>query len=163
MGRPRRYAPEERERAVRLVAEHAPRHDSQWAAIRSVAEKIGCSSETLRHWVRQVERQVGNVGLQLDPNLIIKGLDKVYDLAVEGVEDSPILKSAREIGDQYSASHGSLDQRARRLVRFEIGAGGTIRRFGGRAFTVAAGTRASTSSRPTRRPRWAATPCSASP
>ena len=125
MGRPRRYAPEVRERAVRLVAEHARRHDSQWAAIRSVAEKIGCSSETLRHWVRQVERQVGNVWSQLDPNLIMKGLDKVYDLAVEGVEDSPILKSAREIGDQYSASHGSLDQRARRLVRWQVTKAGT--------------------------------------
>ena len=59
MGRPSRYAPEVRERAVRLVFEHEDQHDSQWAAIRSVAAKIGCTSETLRHWVRQAERDQG--------------------------------------------------------------------------------------------------------
>ena len=59
MGRPRKYSPEVRERAVRLVFDHEHQHDSQWAAIRSVAEKIGCTAETLRHWVRQAERDVG--------------------------------------------------------------------------------------------------------
>ena len=58
MGRPRKYSPEVRERAVRLAFDHEHQHDSQWAAIRSVAEKIGCTAETLRHWVRQAERDV---------------------------------------------------------------------------------------------------------
>ena len=53
MGRPKSFPAEVRERAVRMVLEHAPEHDSQWAAIGSIAEKIGCSAETLRKWVRQ--------------------------------------------------------------------------------------------------------------
>lgn len=52
--------PEEvRERAVRLVFEQQDEHGSQWAAIRSVADKIGCTAETLRNWVRAAERDQG--------------------------------------------------------------------------------------------------------
>jgi transposase len=54
-----RYSPEVRERAVRLVFEHQGEHDSQWAAIGSIAGKIGCTAETLRRWVRQAERDQG--------------------------------------------------------------------------------------------------------
>ena len=54
-----RYAPEIRERAVRMVLEHAGDHDSQWEAIGSIASKIGCTAETLRKWVRQAERERG--------------------------------------------------------------------------------------------------------
>ena len=54
-----RYSPEVRERAVRLVFEHQGEHDSQWAAIGSIAGKIGCTAETLRRWVRQAERDRG--------------------------------------------------------------------------------------------------------
>ena len=57
MGKQGRYSPEVRERAVRLVFEQQGEHESQWAAIVSVAEKIGCTSETLRKWVRAAERQ----------------------------------------------------------------------------------------------------------
>src|SRR4051812_3688833 len=55
----RRYAPEVRERAVRLVFEQQHEHASQWAAIVSVAGKIGCTPETLRSWVRRVEVDEG--------------------------------------------------------------------------------------------------------
>jgi transposase len=54
-----RYSPEVRARAVRMALEHAGEHASQWAAIGSIAGKIGCTAETLRGWVRQAERDQG--------------------------------------------------------------------------------------------------------
>ena len=54
-----RYSPEVRARAVRMVLEHQGDYASQWAAIGSIASKIGCAGETLRRWVRQSERDQG--------------------------------------------------------------------------------------------------------
>lgn len=48
MARPSRYSPEVRERAIRMVREHGSEHPSQWAAIASIASKLGCTPETLR-------------------------------------------------------------------------------------------------------------------
>src|SRR4051812_4687026 len=53
------YSPEVRARAVRMVFDHQGEHASQSAAISSIAAKIGCAPETLRHWVRQAERDQG--------------------------------------------------------------------------------------------------------
>ena len=47
-----RFAPEVRERAVRLLWDHEKEYPSRWAAVKSIAEKVGCSSEALRSWVR---------------------------------------------------------------------------------------------------------------
>jgi transposase-like protein len=59
MKKPVEFSPEVRQRAVGLVAEARGSHPSQWAAITSVAGKIGCTPQTLHTWVRQHERDTG--------------------------------------------------------------------------------------------------------
>ncbi len=59
MNTKKRYSPEVRERAVRLVFEHRGDYESEWAAIGSIASKIGCTPETLRKWVRRSETDQG--------------------------------------------------------------------------------------------------------
>ena len=104
MGRPSRYSPEVRERAVGLVFDHEQRHDSQWAANRSVAEKIGCSSETLRHWIHQAERDEGR-----RPRLTTEERQRLTVLERENRE----LKRANEILRKASAffAQAELDRR----------------------------------------------------
>src|SRR4051794_2413448 len=76
-GTSRRYAPEVRERAVRLAFEHQDGHESQWAAIVSVAAKIGCTPETLRTWVRRSEVDDGRrPGLRSDEREQLKQLER---------------------------------------------------------------------------------------
>src|SRR5690242_14901932 len=94
MARASKYAPELRERAVRMVFDHAHEHPSQWATIRSVAEKIGCTVEALRRWVRQAERDGGTrPGLTTDERAELKRLQR------ENAE----LKRANEILKTASA------------------------------------------------------------
>ena len=77
MAKGTRFSPEVRERAVRLVHEQVPQHESQWAAIRSVASKMGCSPETLRKWVRQGERDAGvRPGQTTDEQARVKALER---------------------------------------------------------------------------------------
>ena len=60
MGKETRFSSEVKERAVRLVYEQQKESSlSQWAIICSVASKIGCSAETLRHWIRKNEIDTG--------------------------------------------------------------------------------------------------------
>ncbi len=71
------YSPEVRARAVRMVLEHQSDHPSQWAAMTSIASKIGCTAETLRKWVRQVERDQGlRVGTTTEERDRLKALER---------------------------------------------------------------------------------------
>ena len=77
MARPVKYSPEVRERAVRMVLEHRDEHESEWSAMKSIAAKIGCTTETLRKWVRQAERDAGTrPGLTTDEKRRLKELER---------------------------------------------------------------------------------------
>ena len=104
MARPSRYSAEVRERAVRLVLDGQHDHGSQWASIRSVAEKMGCTPETLRKWVRQAERDRG-----VRPGLTTAEREQLGDLQRENRE----LKRANEILRKASAyfAQAELDRR----------------------------------------------------
>jgi len=72
-----KFSPEVVERAVRMVFEAREQYPSQWAAIESIAGKIGCTAETLRRWVRQTERDQGlREGLSTAEQDRIKALER---------------------------------------------------------------------------------------
>jgi transposase-like protein len=72
-----KFSAEVRERAVRMVFEHRTEHTSQWAAIVSIAAKIGCTAQTLSNWVRQAERDQGKrLGPTTDDRERIKALER---------------------------------------------------------------------------------------
>ncbi len=106
MPRPSKYSPELRERAVRLVHELAHEHPSQWAAMRSVAGKLGCTVEALRRWVRQAERDQGQ-----RPGLTTDERQRLRDLERDNFE----LKRANEILRKASAyfAQAEFDRRAK--------------------------------------------------
>jgi len=77
MSKSKRYSPEVRERAVRMVFEHQSDHDSQWATMVSIASKIGCTPETLRKWVRRAETDQGRrEGVTTDDRERLKALER---------------------------------------------------------------------------------------
>ena len=104
MSRKSRYSPEFRERAVRMVFDHQAEYGSQWAAMSSIAAKVGCTAETLRKWVRQFEQDQGiREGLSSDERERLKALER----------ENRELKRANEILRQASAyfAQAELDRR----------------------------------------------------
>jgi transposase-like protein len=89
-----RYPAEVRERAVRLVFEQQPSHRSQWAAIEAIAAKLGCTPNSLREWVRKVERDSGLRG-----GMTTADRERLKELERENRE----LKRANEILRRASA------------------------------------------------------------
>jgi transposase-like protein len=99
-----RFSPEVRDRAVRMVVEHRSEHASQWAAIVSIAAKIGCTAETLRRWVHEAERDAGTrPGLTTDERERLKALER----------ENRELRQANEILRKASAyfAQAELDRR----------------------------------------------------
>jgi transposase-like protein len=77
MNKSKKFSPEVRERAVRLVQEHREEYPSRWAAVESIAPKIGCVPQTLLEWVKRVEVDAGaRPGVTTAETLRIKELER---------------------------------------------------------------------------------------
>ena len=99
-----KYSPEVRERAVRMVQEHRGEYPSLWAAIESIAPKIGCVPQTLHEWVRKHEVDTGmRDGVTSDERERLKTLER----------ENKELRKANEILKLASAffAQAELDRR----------------------------------------------------
>ena len=101
-----KFSPEVRTRAVRMVLDHASEHPSRWAAVTSIAAKIGCTPQTLNEWVKKAEVDSGRKpGLTSDMAARMKALER----------ENRELRQANEILRKASAyfAQAELDRRVK--------------------------------------------------
>jgi transposase len=101
-----KFSPEVRSRAVRLVLDHEHEHPSRWAAIISIAAKIGCTPQTLLEWMKKAEVDAGRrAGVSTDVAEKLKALER----------ENRELRQANEILRKASAyfAMAELDRRSK--------------------------------------------------
>ena len=99
-----KFSPEVRTRAVRLVPDHESEHNSRWAAVTSIAAKIGCTAQTLHEWAKKADRDSGRTpGIPTDVAEKLKALER----------ENRELRQANEILRKASAyfAQAELDRR----------------------------------------------------
>ena len=100
-----KFSSEVRARAVRMVLDHEGEHASRWAAVSSIAAKIGCTAQTLHEWVKKAERDSGvRAGVPTDVATKLKALER----------ENRELRQANEILRKASAYFDGVDAPARR-------------------------------------------------
>ena len=104
MNKSNKFSPEVRERAVRMVQEHRGEYPSLWAAVESIAPKIGCVPQTLLEWVKRAEVDAGE-----RPGMTTAEAQRIKDLERENKE----LRRANEILRTASAflAQAELDRK----------------------------------------------------